>query len=97
MAVKGNGIQATVRHFNMKLHRFSGQPIGNIRPLFHTVKEGVVPDATAQKKNLGIPIIDGCGPLGGFPHSEDEFLDIETVQQRFDLFCAIIRDIGGRK
>ena len=60
------------------------------------VKAGGTSDAN-RLADLGIPIIDGCGPLGGFPHSEDEFLDIETVQQRFDLFCAIIRDIGGRK
>lgn len=60
------------------------------------VKAGGTSDAN-RLAALDIPIIDGCGPLGGFPHSENEFLTIETVPQRFDLFCGIIRDIGGAK
>ena len=31
----------------------------------------------------GIAIIDGCGPGGGQPHSEREFLAIDTVPERF--------------
>ena len=38
---------------------------------------------------LGIPVIDGCGPGGGNPHTEREFLRIGTVQQRFETMCRI--------
>ncbi len=57
------------------------------------VKAGGTSDAN-RLADLDIPIIDGCGPMGGFPHSEKEFLTLETVPERFVLFCSIIRDIG---
>lgn len=56
------------------------------------VKAGGISDAN-RLADLGIPIIDGCGPGGGFPHSEKEFLLIETAEQRFDLFCDVIRKL----
>ena len=58
------------------------------------VKAGGTSDAN-RLACLGIPIIDGCGPQGGFPHSEKEFLSIETAAQRFDLMCSIIKEVGG--
>lgn len=57
------------------------------------VKAGGISDAN-RLADLGIPIIDGCGPSGGFPHSEKEFLSIETAELRFDLFCRIITALG---
>lgn len=38
-----------------------------------------------------IPIIDGCGPGGGFPHSEKEFLTISTVVQRFHFMSGLMQ------
>lgn len=55
------------------------------------VKAGGTSDAN-RLAALGIPIIDGCGPQGGFPHSEKEFLDIKTVVQRFELLYSVIAD-----
>lgn len=55
------------------------------------VKAGGISDAN-RLAVLDIPIIDGCGPQGGFPHSEKEFLRIETVSQRFELFYDIIKN-----
>lgn len=60
------------------------------------VKAGGTSDAN-RLACLDIPIIDGCGPQGGFPHSEKEFLSIETAAQRFDLMCGIIKEIGGNE
>ncbi len=42
---------------------------------------------------LNIPIIDGCGPGGGFPHSEKEFLRIDTVSERFELMCKVFETL----
>lgn len=53
------------------------------------VKAGGTSDAN-RLASLGIPIIDGCGPQGGFPHSEKEFLSIESVTQRFELLRDVI-------
>ena len=57
------------------------------------VKAGGISDAN-RLADLDIPIIDGCGPGGGFPHSEKEFLSIQTVRRRFDLFTRIIKETG---
>ncbi|MEB5480659.1 M20 family metallopeptidase [Shouchella clausii] len=31
---------------------------------------------------LGIPTIDGMGPVGGNPHSEEEYVEIDSLQER---------------
>ena len=38
----------------------------------------------------GIPIIDGCGPGGGFPHSEKEFLSLDTLVKRYMFFIGLL-------
>lgn len=40
-----------------------------------------------------IPVIDGCGPGGGFPHSEKEFLTISTVESRFRFMTGLMEAI----
>ena len=57
------------------------------------VKAGGISDAN-RLADLDVPIIDGCGPSGGFPHSEKEFLSVQTAARRFDLFTRIIRETG---
>ena len=56
------------------------------------VKAGGTSDAN-RLACLGLPILDGCGPGGGFPHSEKEFLDITTVPARFDQLIEIIKKL----
>ena len=43
----------------------------------------------------GIPIIDGCGPGGGFPHSEKEFLSLETLEKRYLFFTGFLPYLLG--
>ena len=57
------------------------------------VKAGGTSDAN-RLSCLGLPILDGCGPGGGFPHSEKEFLDITTVPARFEQLIEIIKTIA---
>ena len=40
--------------------------------------------------NLGVPTIDGLGPLGGSAHSSNEYLMVDSIDQRFQLLCRII-------
>jgi glutamate carboxypeptidase len=44
---------------------------------------------------LGIPTIDGLGPVGGDDHSVDEWLDLDSVVPRTTLLAALIGRIGG--
>lgn len=40
---------------------------------------------------LGIPTIDGLGPVGGKPHSEDEYLEIASLSERTVLLTKILK------
>jgi len=51
---------------------------------------------------MGLPTLDGLGPVGGAPHSADEWLDLESVAPRAGLLAAMIARAGealpgGRK
>lgn len=43
---------------------------------------------------LGIPTLDGLGPVGGDDHSEDEWLDLASVGPRTTLLAALIARAG---
>jgi len=45
--------------------------------------------------STGIPILDGCGPEGGFPHNTGEFLRISSVEERFEMILKIIRKLAA--
>lgn len=40
---------------------------------------------------LGIPTIDGVGPIGGGHHSEDEYLNIPSLESRINLLASFLR------
>jgi glutamate carboxypeptidase len=43
---------------------------------------------------LGIPTIDGLGPVGGDDHSVDEWLDLRSVVPRTTLLALLLARIG---
>lgn len=43
--------------------------------------------------HYGIATLDGCGPCGAKLHTKDEYLKTETVEQRYRLIKALIREI----
>lgn len=43
---------------------------------------------------LGIPTLDGLGPVGGDDHSVDEWLDLESVVPRTTLLALLMARIG---
>jgi glutamate carboxypeptidase len=44
---------------------------------------------------LGIPTIDGLGPVGGDDHSVDEWLDVTSIGPRTTLLAALLARIGS--
>ena len=44
---------------------------------------------------LGVPTIDGLGPVGGDDHSVDEWLDVGSIVPRTTLLAALIGRITG--
>jgi len=43
---------------------------------------------------LGLPTLDGLGPVGGDDHSADEWLDLASVGPRTTLLAALISRVG---
>ncbi|MEF9922272.1 MAG: M20 family metallopeptidase [Anaerovoracaceae bacterium] len=73
----------------MKIMNEAGKAMG--RPIEY-VKAGGISDAN-RIAHLGLPIIDGCGPSGGFPHTKKEFLLIPSVEERFELITQLMVQI----
>ncbi len=44
---------------------------------------------------LGVPSIDGFGPVGGLSHTVDEYMEIDSVEPRMTLLREVIRDFAG--
>jgi glutamate carboxypeptidase len=43
---------------------------------------------------MGVPTIDGLGPIGGMDHSPQEYLEVASIVPRTVLLAALIAAIG---
>jgi glutamate carboxypeptidase len=43
---------------------------------------------------MGVPTLDGLGPIGGLDHSPDEWLDVTSIVPRTTLFAALLLATG---
>jgi glutamate carboxypeptidase len=43
---------------------------------------------------MGVPTLDGLGPVGGGAHGPDEWLDVGSVVPRVSLLAALISRAG---
>lgn len=46
---------------------------------------------------VGVPVLDGLGPVGGRAHSEEEFIDLASVAPRAALLAGLIVRLGGTR
>jgi glutamate carboxypeptidase len=53
------------------------------------VATGGASDANAIAA-LGVPVLDGLGPVGGRAHSPDEYVEIESIVPRAALVAGLI-------
>jgi glutamate carboxypeptidase len=44
---------------------------------------------------LGVPTIDGLGPIGGRDHSPDEYLELDSIVPRTTLLAGLLRAIAS--
>lgn len=44
----------------------------------------------------GVPTIDGLGPIGGFFHSEEEYLEIPSLIERTHLLAEVIQSLSNK-
>ena len=43
---------------------------------------------------LGVPSIDGLGPVGGMDHSPEEYLEVASIAPRLALLAALLLQVG---
>ncbi|MCZ7415291.1 M20/M25/M40 family metallo-hydrolase [Streptomyces sp. WMMC897] len=46
---------------------------------------------------VGVPTLDGLGPVGGADHTPDEWLLVSSVPERVALLAALIADLGDAR
>jgi glutamate carboxypeptidase len=57
------------------------------------VATGGASDANTTS-GMGVPTIDGLGPIGGLDHSPDEYLEVDSIVPRTALFAALLLEVG---
>ncbi len=61
---------------------------------FHTVSTGGMSDGNWFSQ-IGVPTIDGLGPIGGLDHGPDEYMEIDSIPDRAGLLAGTIVGIGS--
>jgi glutamate carboxypeptidase len=59
----------------------------------HDAKTGGASDANTTA-GMGIPTLDGLGPIGGGDHSEEEYLELDSLVPRTTLLAALLLSVG---
>ncbi len=59
----------------------------------HDAATGGASDANTTA-GLGVPSLDGLGPIGGLDHSPEEWLDVASIVPRTTLFAALLLATG---
>jgi glutamate carboxypeptidase len=60
---------------------------------FRDVATGGASDANTTA-GLGVPTLDGLGPVGGLDHSPDEYLEVDSIVPRATLLAGLLLAVG---
>ena len=93
-------VELTGRHWPMEKLERSGRLVDQAVALaaalgfpLHDCSTGGASDANTTA-GMGVPTIDGLGPIGGYDHSPDEYLETGSIVPRTTLLAALIAAIG---
>jgi glutamate carboxypeptidase len=93
-------VDETGRHWPMEKLERSGRLVGHAVSLaaalgfeLRDAATGGASDANTTA-GMGVPSLDGLGPIGGFDHSPDEYLELDSIVPRTTLLAALIAAIG---
>ena len=88
------------RHWPMEKLERSGRLVGHAAALagelgfeLHDAATGGASDANTTA-GMGVPTIDGLGPIGGLDHAPGEYLEVASIVPRTTLLAALITAIG---
>jgi glutamate carboxypeptidase len=60
---------------------------------FTDTSTGGASDANTTS-GMGVPTLDGLGPVGGLAHSPDEYLEVDSIVPRTTLLAALLLDVA---
>jgi glutamate carboxypeptidase len=93
-------IEETGRHWPMEKLERSGRLVGHAVALaadlgfpLRDAATGGASDANTTA-GMGVPTLDGLGPIGGLDHSPGEYLEVASIVPRTVLLAALIASIG---
>jgi glutamate carboxypeptidase len=79
------------------LHALAGftydGPAGRLGFAVRDAATGGASDANTTA-GLGVPSLDGLGPIGGMDHSPEEWLDVTSIVPRTALFAVLLLATG---
>src|SRR6478735_5607239 len=88
------------RHWPMEKLDRSGRLVGHAIGLagalgfeLHDAATGGASDANTTA-GMGVPTIDGLGPVGGYDHSPEEYLEVASIVPRTTLLATLIAATG---
>lgn len=80
----------------MALCELAKEVCAELGQTFETKKRGGLSDAN-HISACGCTTIDGLGPTGDFDHSEDEYLELSTIEPTMDFVYGLLCKIAERK
>ena len=93
-------LEETARHWPMEKLERSGRLVEHAVTLaaglgfeLHDAGTGGASDANTTA-GMGVPSIDGLGPIGGLDHSPGEYLEVDSIVPRTALLAGLIAAIG---
>ena len=93
-------IEEAGRHWPMERLERSGRLVGHAVALaadlgfpLRDAATGGASDANTTA-GMGVPTLDGLGPIGGLDHSPGEYLEVASIVPRTVLLAALIASIG---
>jgi glutamate carboxypeptidase len=93
-------VAESARHWPMEKLERSGRLVGHAVALaadlgfdLRDAATGGASDANTTA-GMGIPTLDGLGPIGGMDHSPQEYLEVASIVPRTTLLAALMAAIG---
>ncbi len=89
-------LEEMARHWPMEKLERSGRLVAHARALANRLGFAVQDTATGGASDanttagLGVPTLDGLGPIGGSDHSPLEYLEIDSIVPRTTLFAGLL-------
>ncbi len=93
-------VEETARHWPMERLERSGRLVLHAQALagrlgfkLADASTGGASDANTTA-GLGVPTLDGLGPIGGNDHSPEEYLEVDSIVPRTTLLAGLLLAVG---